>query len=64
MIKRLVFFAIFVPVLGVGFIFAITGNLSMMPDIWFFIRMSLFLFIMHWFNLLIDIYIRITGKHK
>ncbi|HGU4509775.1 TPA: hypothetical protein ACHK7C_RS22630, partial [Escherichia coli] len=50
MIKRLVFFAIFVPVLGVGFIFAITGNLSMMPDIWFFIRMSLFLFIM---NLLI-----------
>ncbi|HBB2407476.1 TPA: hypothetical protein J9615_002702 [Escherichia coli] len=60
MIKRLVFFAIFVPVLG-GVIFAITGNLSMMPDIWFFIRMSLFLFIM---NLLIDIYIRITGKHK
>ncbi|MBC0493911.1 hypothetical protein FSJ54_021075 [Escherichia coli] len=61
MIKRLVFFAIFVPVLGGGFIFAITGNLSMMPNIWFFIRMSLFLFIM---NLLIDIYIRITGKHK
>ncbi|EED1223753.1 hypothetical protein RA05_004420 [Escherichia coli] len=61
MIRRLVFFAIIVPVWGGGFIFAVTGNLSMMPDIWFFIRMSLFLFIM---NLLIDIYIRITGKHK
>lgn len=61
MIRRLFFFAIIVPVWGVGFIFAVTVNLSMMPDIWFFIRMSLFLFIM---NLLIDIYIRITGKHK
>ncbi|KYW23371.1 hypothetical protein, partial [Escherichia coli] len=53
MIKRLIFFAIIVPVLGIGFIFAITGNLSMMPDIWFFIRMSLFLFIM---DFLIGIY--------
>ncbi|HHP3421761.1 TPA: hypothetical protein ACSA7M_000437 [Escherichia coli] len=61
MIKRLILFAIIVPVWGIGFIFAVTGNLSMMPNIWFFIRMSLFLFIM---NLLIDIYIRITGKHK
>ncbi|HGF3847137.1 hypothetical protein E4T96_05300 [Shigella flexneri] len=61
MIKRLILFAIIVPVGVVGFIFSVTGNLSMMPDIWFFIMMSLFLFIM---NLLIDIYIRITGKHK
>ncbi|AKC15527.1 membrane protein [Escherichia coli] len=61
MIKRLILFAIIVPIGVVGFIFSVTGNLSMMPDIWFFIRMSLFLFIM---NLLIDIYIRITGKHK
>ncbi|EFA5701108.1 hypothetical protein C6N52_003835 [Escherichia coli] len=61
MIKRLIFFAIIVPVLGIGFIFAITGNLSMMPDIWFFIRMSLFLFIM---DFLIGIYIRISGRRK
>ncbi|MDA6733517.1 hypothetical protein OSL19_25200, partial [Escherichia coli] len=44
-----------------GFIFAITGNLSIMPDIWFFIRMSLFLFIM---DFLIGIYIRISGRRK
>ena len=61
MIKRLVFFAIIVPGWGTGFIFAITGNLSIMPDIWFFIRMSLFLFIM---DFLIGIYIRISGRRK
>ncbi|EFN5069974.1 hypothetical protein FQJ51_07030 [Escherichia coli] len=61
MIKRLVFFAIIVPVWGTGFIFAIIGNLSIMPDIWFFIRMSLFLFIM---DFLIGIYIRISGRRK
>ncbi|ELD5690853.1 hypothetical protein RJ621_004542 [Escherichia coli] len=61
MIKRLILFAIIVPVGVVGFIFSVTGNLSMMPDIWFFIRMSLFLFIM---DFLIGIYIRISGRRK
>ncbi len=61
MIKRLVFFAIFVPVVGGWFYICDYRKPVHDARYWFFIRMSLFLFIM---NLLIDIYIRITGKHK